>query len=126
MSSWRAARDRRLARAVPNGPSGHSWVGTAPLGRLVPIPSYGMSVVYVLYDALGEPIYLGSTEYFQVRLETHLREGKPVASWMAYPCPNRAAAYELEDHLLATHKLPLNVKGPRGRKVAAGRMEATS
>lgn len=110
MTNWHVAQDRRRMRAVPNGPGGHSWVGTVPVHRLAPVPPIGASVVYVLYDRTGTPIYLGSTEHFELRLKVHLKNGKPVAHWMAYPCATRKVAYALEGHLLATCRPPLNVQ----------------
>lgn len=106
----RMAHRRRLeiVCAEPNGPGGHYWTGTAPIGPRDPRPPRGKSVVYVLYDAMNEPIYVGSTEKFHTRLTTHIREGKPVVRWMAYPCADREKAYELEQELLDEFKLPLN------------------
>lgn len=106
-------RARQAAREVPNGTGGHYWFGTAFLGPTDPAPLEGTPVVYVLYDVANEPIYVGSTRDFLNRLAAHLRDGKPVARWMAYPCRDREAAYELEEKLLAEYKLPLNMRVTR-------------
>lgn len=117
VASKAAHRAKRRARAVecatPNGPGGHYWTGTAPLPPSEPIPLFGVPVVYVLYDATHQPIYVGSTDRFRIRLAQHLRAGKPVAYWTAYRCPDRAAAYELEHKLLREYKLPLNRRASR-------------
>lgn len=75
-------------------------------------PPLGQSVVYVLYDALNVPCYVGSSEQFSTRLNTHART-KAFAAWIAYPCTDREAAYELEDRLLGEHKPYLNRRSGR-------------
>lgn len=100
----------RMLNSKPNGPNG-SWRGSHTYATAAnPMPAPGVSVVYVLYDANNEPCYVGSSEQFQTRLRTHIRNGKPVAYWTAFPCSDRAAAYELEDRLLKQHKPYLNLK----------------
>lgn len=121
MSNWCAAQERRRIRAIPNGPDGHSWIGTFPVEKWAPIPARGMCVVYVLYDESGHPVYVGSTEDLGTRLQRHRYDGKVFAAWMAYRCTNREKAYKLEAKMLAAHRPPLN--GPRpqteARKIAA-------
>lgn len=85
------------------------WSGPYPYEDGFPRPVRGVSVVYVLYDALNEPIYLGSTSNFTKRLSRH-RKDKPVAWWLAFPCGTREAAYLMEVGLLGARKPPLNVK----------------
>jgi hypothetical protein len=73
-------------------------------------PMKGTPVVYVLYNAANEPVYLGSTGEFGARMRRHRADGKPVAWWLAFPCESREAAYLLEGGLLAARKPPLNIK----------------
>jgi predicted GIY-YIG superfamily endonuclease len=68
--------------------------------------------VYVLFDAAGEPCYIGSTQNFRERARVH-RTGIAYERWVAYPCTDREAAYELETRLLKEHKPYRNKK--RGR-----------
>lgn len=75
-----------------------------------PMPPRGQNVVYVLYDAFGTPCYVGSSGDFPTRLKWHLKDGKPVRVWIAYPCASRKAAYALEDRLLKQYKPYLNKK----------------
>lgn len=100
----------RRSKNRPNGPHG-SWQGTFPITD-PPAPSAGMDVVYVLYDHANVPCYVGSTDNFRVRLARHGRD-KRFATWTAFPCPDREAAYQLEERLLAEHMPYLNKK--RGR-----------
>ena len=97
------------ARNVPNGPLG-TWEGDAPLPTQAVCPPRGQSVVYVLYDQASVPCYVGSSEQFRDRLKAHVRDGKPVVRWRAYPCPDRAAAYEMEGRLLREHMPYLNLR----------------
>lgn len=100
-----------LIAALPNGPGG-SWWGTGAYPSADhPMPPPAQSVVYVLYDAANEPCYVGSSEQFRTRLRTHIREGKTVTYWTAFPCADRDSAYRLEDRLLKQHKPYLNIQG---------------
>lgn len=108
---YAAHRARRLARAVPNGPNG-TYVGTTDLAYPAPMPLRGTCVVYILFDNAGLPFYGGSTQELQIRLQTH-RNNKPFATWRAWPCSDRKAAYELEERLLREFKLPMNSKVTR-------------
>jgi hypothetical protein len=98
-------------RHVPNSPDG-TWHGTWPLHG-GSFPSYGMCVVYVLYDHANAPCYVGSTQNLKVRLKWHAGDGKAFRQWTAFRCADRAAAYALEDRLLAEHKPYLNKKAAR-------------
>lgn len=101
----------RRRRDKPNGPLG-SWFGTFPLFTQ-PTPPEGVCVVYVLFDDTNEPVYVGSTQNFRLRMADH-RANKPrLASWTAYPCRDREHAYQLEVELLRQHKPRMNRK--RGR-----------
>lgn len=86
------------------------WSGPAPLD-LAPRPPDGQAVVYVLYQD-AEPVYVGSTYKFAGRLRGH-RGDKTFNRWIAYPCADREAAYQLEERLLAEHLPTLNRR--RGR-----------
>lgn len=88
----------------------YGWSGPAPLG-LAPRPPDGQAVVYVLY-ADAEPVYVGSTFKFANRIRLH-RQDKAFTRWIAYPCRDRGAAYQLEERLLAEHMPGLNRR--RGR-----------
>ena len=104
-----------------NGPHG-SWTNypdkrEAPPGFVRhtasdenPMPPRGQNVVYILYDGSSTPCYVGSTGDFSKRLKWHLKDGKPVVVWVAYPCESREAAYALEDRLLKQHMPYLNKK----------------
>ncbi|KOX10167.1 GIY-YIG nuclease family protein [Nocardiopsis sp. NRRL B-16309] len=71
-------------------------------------PDKGQCVVYVLYDADNVPCYVGSSKDFYTRACAHTRDGKKFVRWMAYPCEDRDAAYELESRLLREHKPYMN------------------
>ncbi|WP_086707507.1 GIY-YIG nuclease family protein [Streptomyces antimycoticus] len=96
----------------PNGPEG-TWSGTWPCPETDPCPLRGVAVVYVLFDARNEPCYLGSTDQFRTRIGKHVKDGKVFTSWQAYPCPDREAAYVLEDRLLKERLPSLNKKAGR-------------
>lgn len=83
------------------------WVSCTPSDEN-PMPPRGQNVVYVLYDASSTPCYVGSTGDFPARLKWHLKDGKPVRVWIAYPCDTREGAYALEDRLLKQHMPYLN------------------
>lgn len=95
--------DARHQDALPE------WVSCTP-SEDNPMPPRGQSVVYVLYDGFSTPCYVGSTGDFPARLKWHLKDGKPVVVWVAYPCEDRDAAYLLEDRLLKQHMPYLNKK----------------
>mgnify|MGYP001409889242 CR=1 FL=1 len=106
-----AARLLHTARNIPNG-DGY-WHGEYPLPEGTRAPSDGINVVYVLYDARNVPCYVGSTGQFRTRIRTHHSQGKPFVRWLAYPCRDRAHAYQLEDQLLRECKPYLNRKAGR-------------
>lgn len=89
------------------------WSGAIPLTGGYPVPRRGVSVVYVLFDMNNRPCYVGSTDDFKRRLKQHCREKADLARWMAYVCPTRDDAYQLEVKLLNEHKPYMNKK--RGR-----------
>lgn len=95
----------------PNGPRPDTWVGE--VGIPGPCPIFGQAVVYVLFDGLNVPVYVGSTENFYKRLQVHVREKSGITRWTAYACQDREHAYRLEDRLLKQHMPPMNRK--RGR-----------
>lgn len=98
-------------RHAPNMPDG-TWRGTWPLAG-GPVPAFGTCVVYVLYDQVSVPCYVGSTKNLAARFKYHLDDGKSFAWWTAFPCTDREAAYQLEEKLLAEHKPYLNKKTSR-------------
>lgn len=95
-----------------NGPNGTSWTGVWPPERNAPAPLNNTPVVYVLYDAAGEPIYLGSSKNLRSRLKAHSRE-RDFAAWIAVPCASREAAYLKEDYYLRTCPPAQNKKQSR-------------
>ena len=101
----------RLRRHRPD-PDG-VWRGTFPLDDSARFPATGANVVYVLYDEANRPCYVGSTNGFKGRVKAHRREGKPFVRWMAHPCNDREAAYDLEDRLLREHLPYLNKRAGR-------------
>jgi hypothetical protein len=105
------ARLSRLGR--PNSADGRTWHGVAPLSHRESAPRHGVPVVYVLFDADLVPCYVGSSAHFRDRLKAHIKDGKPVTAWTAYPCVDREAAYTLEDRLLREYKPYLNRKASR-------------
>lgn len=102
---WNAMR--YAGRWIPNGPEG-TFVGTWPLENDDPAPYHTASVVYVLFDALNEPVYVGSTGNMRGRLKAHAKAGKQFAAWQAYVVEHREAAYELEVKLLRERLPRLN------------------
>lgn len=102
----------QYAKRLPNGPAG-SWIGEYPIPLDAPIPIYGVSVVYVLFDENNTPCYVGSTDKLSPRLTAHEKDGKHFVRWQAHPCKNREHAYRLEDRLLKQHKPYLNRKASR-------------
>lgn len=107
------ATELRIGRAhAPNGPEG-TWVGTWPPSPGDRMPRPRTPVVYVLFDASSEPIYVGSTGSLRVRLKRHDWDGRQFAAWQAYRTKSREEAYELEVRLLNERLPPLNKK--RGR-----------
>ncbi|MEU7978321.1 GIY-YIG nuclease family protein [Micromonospora sp. NPDC049081] len=110
-AAWTRAPWR--GRHEPNGPSEHSWIGSRPMGRESRVPRFGVAVVYVLYDEAGEPIYVGSTDQFRVRIGRHERGELPWVAYMALECADREAAYQTEDELLKTRMPPGNKRAGR-------------
>lgn len=103
---------KHAARAEQN--AGHGWTGTyGDAGTSFPRPPKGQSVVYVLYNAALEPIYVGSTQDFPERMKAHRRDGKPVAYWRAVPYSTREEAYAAEDAMLREVKPEMNRKAAR-------------
>jgi hypothetical protein len=98
-----------LMANLPNGPEG-SWVGEWPLPDAAPRPIPGVPVVYVLYDARNEPMYVGSTGKFRVRLTWHATQGKDFAYWQAHRCRDREHAYQVEVRLLGQRLPRLNFR----------------
>jgi len=98
-----------LERHAPNMPDG-TWQGSWPLDRADRVPMYNTCVVYVLYDAMNEPCYVGSTQNLKARLKDHHKDEKPFTRWTAFACDDREAAYQLEEKLLGEHKPYLNKK----------------
>lgn len=85
-----------------------SWWGHANLPSGEPVPHKGQCVVYVLYDSMWEPCYVGSTQQLRTRLGAHLRDGKTFAYWTAQKAPDRAAAFAMEATALAEQMPRLN------------------
>lgn len=118
MARWNAVMPikwQQMHNAVrwqPNEMTG-TWSGTWPLSDRDHRPAPRVSVVYVLFDAHNEPIYVGSTADFRIRLKAHAKDGKPFVRWQAYPSADREAAYLLEDRLLRERKPRLNRKASR-------------
>lgn len=86
------------------------WRGAYPLDPAERYPRLGTNVVYVLFDDTNVPCYVGSTDDFRGRVRAHHHQGKQFVRWMAYPCRDREAAYDLEVRLLREHKPYLNRK----------------
>lgn len=97
---------------APNGPEG-TWVGEWPLLPGTPCPRPQIAVVYVLFDEVNEPCYVGSTHDLRQRLKAHAKQGKHFTRWHAHPCRDREHAYQVEDRLLKEHKPRLNRKAGR-------------
>lgn len=93
---------------APNHDDG-SWSGEWPLKSGDHAPPTSANVVYVLRDGNGAPLYAGSTSRFRHRMKEHRKLGKEWARWTAFPCADRAAAYEAEAVLINELEPPLNV-----------------
>lgn len=89
-----------------------NWRGAYPFVDDSRTPPNGVSVVYVLFDDVNQPCYVGSTDKFRTRLGAHSRD-KVFSRWIAHPCADRATAYALEVRLLQEHKPYLNRKASR-------------
>jgi hypothetical protein len=98
-----------LAR-LPNGPDG-TWRGVFPLATSAPAPSSGIAVAYLLFDDRDGVCYAGSSDNLRARLKRHGRDGKTFRRWIAYPCSDRKAAYQLEDRLISQYQPRLNIVG---------------
>ncbi|MFD9517949.1 GIY-YIG nuclease family protein [Streptomyces sp. NPDC059979] len=96
----------------PNGPQ-DTWIGEWPLPEDAPTPLRGVAVVYVLFDAVNVPCYVGSTDQFRTRMNKHTKDNKAFARWQAHPCPTREDAYTMEDRLLKERLPHLNRKASR-------------
>ena len=112
-AGWIITRLTRWDEYARNGPDGLSWVGVFPLAPGDPAPFADEPVVYVLYDAANEPVYVGSTSRFRRRLRDHWKDGKRFVAWMAVPCVDRERAYELEEALLRQRMPRLNKRATR-------------
>lgn len=89
----------------------YGWAGDwRKATNKTPMPQRGQSVVYILYDDLNQPCYVGSTFDLAARLKAHRKNGKKFVYWVAYPCADRAEAYRLEDRLLKGEMPYLNKK----------------
>ncbi|WP_262285423.1 hypothetical protein [Micromonospora sp. MA102] len=102
---------RNRVKTRPNAPGGTHWQGCYPYEPDTITPPRGQAVVYVLYDVDARPIYVGSTKVFRDRMRSHRRDGKPMTSWLAYPCDSREAAYLLESKLLDECRPSMNRTG---------------
>lgn len=101
-----AAKDAwHIKRYEPN--EGEGWSGELPLRLEDSRPRTGQCVVYVLFDDVNVPCYVGSTSGFKGRLAAHARD-KVFRRWVAYPCADRESAYDMEVRLLGEHKPYLN------------------
>jgi predicted GIY-YIG superfamily endonuclease len=109
----RVARVEAEKKNPPNGPYG-TWCGDMPLPyEGAPVPIKGIAVVYVLYDAFGEPVYHGSTNNFRVRLRAHEKDKPEAVRWVASRCEDRERAYQVEVNNLLQHLPRLNKKASR-------------
>lgn len=108
----RDAREFALEQNKPNGPHG-TWTGKLPFDCGDPIPVKGISVVYVLYDANGEPVYHGSTDNLRTRLRAHEKDKPEAAVWVSSKCEDRERAYQVEVVNLLRHLPRLNKKASR-------------
>lgn len=108
----RSYQAKNAARAEQN--AGHGWTGTCgESGTSFPRPPKGQPVVYVLFDAAAEPLYVGSTQDLAERIKAHRRDGKPVAYWRAVPYATREDAYAAEDEMLRAVMPKMNRKAGR-------------
>lgn len=103
-----ANRARVAVKYEKNSPGGRAWVGTRPVLSDAHTPRPGIAVIYVLYGEDNEPLYLGSSGNFRARISAHQRGPMPWVRYMATPCSDREAAYQLEEHYLRTRKPPMN------------------
>lgn len=101
-----------LRRWDPNGPAG-TWVGPWPIGAADRRPPPDSFVVYVLFDAANEPVYVGSTGDLRARLRVHAKNGIAFITWQAYAAADREAAYRLEEKVLRERLPPLNKRAGR-------------
>jgi hypothetical protein len=90
---------RFSAPTAANGSDG-SWHGQRLISPDDTRPPHGASVVYVLYDEAWKPCYVGSTQYFRLRMKSHVKDGKAFSFWRAWPCNDRAHAYQREGEML--------------------------
>ena len=87
------------------------WNGSRHGGADEIRPQKGICVVYVLFHEL-EPVYVGSTKQFAIRLAEH-RKTKEWTNWIAHRCRDREHAYALEEQWLRSYKPRLNVRTSR-------------
>lgn len=93
----------------PNGPDG-SWHGRYPFAD-GPTPGLGTPVVYLLFDEAETLCYIGSSQTFRTRLNSHSKDGKQFCRWEAYPCTSRRSAFDREYELIYEHQPYLNKAG---------------
>ena len=105
---WAQIMNMAERGGLPNGPD-DSWVGEGrPFGD-ESCPPTGVSVIYTLYDQDWNPVYVGSTERFRLRIKTHYEDSdKPFTYWRAWRCRDRADAYRHEAEILDGWMPPLN------------------
>ncbi len=107
---WVVEREQRVAAQRDVA----SWWGTFPVDGNYDFPEKTIAVVYVLFDFMDVPAYVGSTDQFKERMKAHKRERPGMfARWVAYPCEDREAAYQLEEQLLRANLPYLNRKVTR-------------
>lgn len=88
--------ERRAAELHPKPDYGdQSWSGPWPLLPDTVCPPKGTPVVYFLYDAFGGLAYVGSSENFRSRLQSH-QSTKSWTHWTARDCATRYDAYQRE------------------------------
>lgn len=106
-TQWREAGlppSHVLKLMAQRAPRDEPWSGTYPLQKGSEWPPKGAFVVYVLFDAEGVVCYVGSTKQFNVRLKTHVRDGKNFVRWQAWSCTDRHAAYDMESRFLQQYR----------------------
>lgn len=83
------------------------WRGPWPVVAGTATPGKGQNIAYVLRDGQPRPLYVGSTDDFLSRMESHAKT-KVWTSWQAYLCDDRDGAYAFEQHLIRKLKPRLN------------------
>lgn len=102
---------QRRIRHATNRIFEKTWRGDFPLDAEQGCPALGLPVVYVLYDATNEPLYVGRSDCFRRRMSSHRQRFKDAASsWLAYECESLEHSKRLESELLHDRKPPVNVR----------------